>query len=720
MSVGVEGRAVRMRQWAHWYARVRGWAIMPLYGVDDAGECACGRGKDCGSPGKHPVTDPIGLSQMTDETLEAAWGAGGGEGLAAACGSESALVGIHIQNGAGEESWRRLSEEWLSGDVGVESTLTVLTPTGGRIVLFATPRDMVIDANRLELDGYPGVSVLGDGAYVVLPPTGRWTWDHGGSPEDRLAPIPSGLLVRLSEDDGVLGRSVSSWVDADDPFLGLRGTRSLSDIGNGRRLVDVHGDIMSYTVGIGWRLWINHKWTSRLADEEVNERAKGIPPIIRSERRELETRLAGVGTGGTGEELTPAQQREITLLENRIDALRRWESSSRSMSRVVAAKKAAETDPRVLRAVDTWDRNPYLFGVANGVVDLRTGALQVVQRNMWIGLYSGLVYVPGAVKRKVCPEFWDFIDFITGGDEEYAHYLQVAAGYSLTGSMREKGIYFCPGPGNTGKTTFADMMRGVAGDYAQVIDSRLINLAERSGNIETSTLPLIGARIAVAADIPTVDFNADFMKKLSGGDMLTGRAMRQNQISFVSPAKLWIFSNHYPSIRDKQLMERIRVLPFTNVSTDRNRRRSEWTQRHTWTDGVNGAGGNAMMRAAMDWMIEGARIALRESEFPSCAVVEAAKARYEANGDVFWPYAEARCRREEGVSIDLATLYRDYLGWVSETNFMRNPPARPAFENILVERGIPVSSIDGERIVHGITVKPRPAGESVWDRAAWA
>lgn len=727
--------AAALRAYVLRYAQVRDWTLVPVHRVV-GGSCTCGGG--CAAPGKHIAGGGLGVgAERGRVALEAGdfgeWAAGP-RNVGLVCGSASGVVGVNIQRDEGLESWRRLVQDVGGGDVGGEATLSIVSGNGGEIRLYALPAGLTVVADRLALDDYPGVSILGDGSYALLPPSvtgvagvGAYEWSHGANPaEHPIAPLPSGLVGLLSGAGAVFG----GVVDQDDPYS-RSGNRSCTDIGNGRRLVDEWGTVISYTAGIGWRYWTDqHRWVTRLADEAILEKAKKIPEIVGAERRAMEDALrdltavveaeaaaeaAALAAGAVAPERTVAPE-TLDWLQGQITQRRRWEHQSRSLGTVTAAKKAAGTDPRILRAPDTWDRDPFLLGVPNGMLDLRDGSLWPMERSRWISKYGSIAYEPGASRRTRCPDFWNFIEFITAGDEEYARQLQLWAGYSLTGSMREKALLFCPGPGNTGKTTFADALSGVAGDYAVTLDERLVNLQERSGNTETSTLPLLGARIAVAADIPVYDFNSGLLKKISGGDQIAGRAMHQNQISFVTPAKLWIFSNHFPAIRDKQLMERLRVLPFENVSRDTNRRRSLWTKPESWTEGVGGVGGNAMMRAMLDWAVEGAREALALEEIPTSARSAAAKERYEANSDILIPYLRACARIEDGLTVDVQTLYDDYSRWCSTTSFSRNVPLRPAFENILTERGFVVT--DG--MVAGLTIAPVVVGGAgaAWGRAA--
>src|SRR5688500_13140994 len=55
------------------YAR-EGWAVFPCHNIE-RGVCTCGKGKECGAPGKHPRTTHGHIDATTNEnTIRSWWG----------------------------------------------------------------------------------------------------------------------------------------------------------------------------------------------------------------------------------------------------------------------------------------------------------------------------------------------------------------------------------------------------------------------------------------------------------------------------------------------------------------------------------------------------------------------------------------------------------------------------------------------------------------------
>jgi putative DNA primase/helicase len=75
-----------------------------------------------------------------------------------------------------------------------------------------------------------------------------------------------------------------------------------------------------------------------------------------------------------------------------------------------------------------------LLGVANGIIDLRTGTLRDGKPKDKITLHSDIVYDPEAQ----CPRFTDFINEVFGGDRDLIEFVHRAIGYCLTGDTREQ------------------------------------------------------------------------------------------------------------------------------------------------------------------------------------------------------------------------------------------------------------------------------------------
>ena len=154
---------------------------------------------------------------------------------------------------------------------------------------------------------------------------------------------------------------------------GTPGARSLSDVGNARRVVDSFGSVIRYTPGLGWFNWSGSHWKFDKETLNVKEQAKKIATIISSEAMQYD--------------------------ENSRNDVYKWANQARSASRIASAIDIAKTDPRVRVEVPEWDSDPYLLGVKNGVVDLRTGELFMGRPDLNITKHSPVSYAPGSTSH---------------------------------------------------------------------------------------------------------------------------------------------------------------------------------------------------------------------------------------------------------------------------------------------------------------------------------
>ena len=157
---------------------------------------------------------------------------------------------------------------------------------------------------------------------------------------------------------------------------------------------------------------------------------------------------------------------EVKTIEDDTErkALASWALRSEDEKRLRAMVSLARSDlavhPRDL------DRDRWLLNCVNGIVDLKTGEPLKHDRKYLMTRLAPVEYQPDAT----CPVWERFIKDTTNGDGEHELFLQVAAGYSITGDASEEKLFFAYGPTNTGKSTFLEAIGGTLGDYAASAD----------------------------------------------------------------------------------------------------------------------------------------------------------------------------------------------------------------------------------------------------------
>jgi P4 family phage/plasmid primase-like protien len=518
-------------------------------------------------------------------------------------------------------------------------------------------------------------------------------YDH--SSDSYRLPGTIGGAVEQSINDGDSASSAMSATninvpkDADalsEADGGEPGKRTLTDTGNGRRLIDSFGPAVRYTPGLGWFHWDGGYWKPDIENLEMQELSKRLAPIIASEVVNYED------------------------ADKQADVMR-WALQAKSNSRIAGSIESATSDPRVLVAVDTWDSDETLMGVLNGVIDLRTGELLKGRPDLHITRRAPVAYTPGIRNVK-----WEqFLDFATGGDKELQEWIQKAAGYSLTGLRTYDVMFLVYGPPGSGKNTLVEALVKCMGtqQYAWPLDSSI--LAQGDGQAHGSDLyhwaELRGRRMVWVDELPDNErMKENSVKKLTGSSEISARSPGEKPFTFQSRAKLWVTTNHRPIINDDAMWRRIRPIPLNKVPESPDPELKSYI--------FDPEGG---LPAVLSWAVEGAIKLLGSSARDGlgwCSAVAEAADMYRKNEDRFGIFINEETKEMEGGTIPVKHLYSIYRAWSEERG--ERPMTQIAFQRKIAERGYETVGLGSRADIHGRSLIPRAvqSGEVDWNVAA--
>lgn len=510
-------------------------------------------------------------------------------------------------------------------------------------------------------------------------------------PSEYLAGTIGGSVVNSIEDgDSIASASRLTNIDVPlDPDAlteeegGEPGKRSLTDVGNGRRLVDSFGAAVRYTPGLGWFHWDGNYWKPDVESLETRELAKKLAPIVASEVVHY---------------LDDADKQSEVI---------RWAQQAKSNARIGGAIESATSDPRVTLGVDSWDSDETLLGCLNGVIDLRTGELLRGRPDLFITRRAPVAYNPGIRNVR-----WEqFIDFATGGDKELQEWLQKAAGYSLTGLRTYDIMFLVYGPPGSGKNTMVEALVKAMGtsQYAWPLDSSI--LAQGDGQAHGSDLyhwaELRGRRMVWVDELPESErLKENSVKKLTGSSEISARSPGEKPFTFQSRAKLWVTTNHRPIINDDAMWRRIRPVPLTNIPEN-----PDPDLKHYIFD-PEGA-----LPAVLSWAVEGAIKLLGSSARDAlgwCSAVTEAAEIYRKNEDRIGFFLTEETKEAEGATIPIKSLYAVYRVWSEERG--ERPMTQIAFQRKMMDRGMNINGHGSRAEIQGHMLMPRsvPSGEVDW------
>jgi len=458
---------------------------------------------------------------------------------------------------------------------------------------------------------------------------------------------------------------------------GTPGARSLSDVGNARRVVDSFGSVVRYTPGLGWFNWSGTHWTFDKETLNVKEQAKKIATIISSEAMQYD--------------------------ENSRNDVYKWANQARSAARITAAIDIAKTDPRVRVDVPQWDADPYLLGVRNGVVDLRTGELFMGRPDLNITKHSPIAYVPGTTSDR-----WNkFLDDATNGDKELQDWIQRAAGYTLTGLSHLDNMFLMYGPPGSGKNTAVEAFVKClgTGDYAWPLDSSVLGADDghAKSSDEYHWAKLVGKRMVWADELPEGErLKENQVKKLTGSSEISARSPGESPFTFSSQAKLWLTTNHRPMINDDAMWRRIRPIPWSHVPEMPDPSLKEYL--------FDPQGG---LPAVLAWMIEGALkfLASPNKDLGWCKAVYEASEMYRKSEDRIGLFFEEKMEHDPEGSVRLADVNPIYRFWCQERGEL--PMAVGKLQRKLADRGYNIIGNGSSAVLYGYTMMKSIPSSSV-------
>jgi putative DNA primase/helicase len=428
-----------------------------------------------------------------------------------------------------------------------------------------------------------------------------------------------------------------------------------SDSGNAELFAALFGSIVRYDhAARRWLVWNRHWWTP----DDTQEVA-----VLAKELARWRSRAAF--------SLEDADKRTSEL---------KWAMKSESRHRLEATIKLAQPEPPIADDGKHWDANPMLLGVANGVIDLKTGELRPGKQSDRVTLHTDVAFDPKAK----CPRFEQFLTEVFGSDQQLIEYVQKAVGYSLTGDVREQVFFLAYGTGANGKSTFLEVVRTISGAYAYNLPFSAFELKGRSA-IPNEIAALSGKRFVTAVETnESAELNEGRLKALTGSDLITARFLYRELFTFDPTAKFWLAFNHKPKVSDDSpgFWRRVRLIPFLK----------RFTADQADPNLLDTLRGEAS--GILNWAVEGTRKWEKEG-LQSPALVGEASEEYREESDVLKEFLEDGCVVDPSGQIPAATLWKGYVHW-ADSNHERSVD-RKTFSQKMQMRGFKKVRMGHER-----------------------
>lgn len=334
------------------------------------------------------------------------------------------------------------------------------------------------------------------------------------------------------------------------------------------------------------------------------------------------------------------------------------------------------------------DADPWLFNVANGVLDLRTAALLPASPERLITKQAPVAYDENAQ----CPRWRKFLHRICNGDLELVAYMQRFVGYCLTGSVEEQMLSFFYGNGSNGKSTLTLVLQKLFGDYACSSPGNLL-LARSNDQHPTAFADLRGIRFTVCQETEQGKaWDESLIKQLTGTDIIRARRMHKDFFEFRPSHKIIMSGNHKPTVKgvDKGIWRRIKLVPFAATIEDGEKDKRLLEKLIAELPGI------------LNWALEGCLL-WQTHGLGTCQAVDQGTEEYRQDEDVIEQFLEACALHDADRAATRKELYQAYEQWNRGQGEL--PMSTKAFTAKMVAKGATMKKIQGERYWVGIRLR---------------
>jgi len=425
------------------------------------------------------------------------------------------------------------------------------------------------------------------------------------------------------------------------------------------------GHFLYVTTRNRWLHWNNERWLVCEKDEHMTK-AKSVCAIMH------DTAL-----------MVFQQDQEKGKL------LLRDAKSSHHMSRMTAMLKLTVSEPEMAATDRELDSDPYLLGVANGLVNLRDGQYLVNKPCLKITRYCNASFDVDAS----CTRWKSFLDEIFAQDTLTIACVQRLLGCTLLGLSSEEKLIICYGFGSNGKSVFSNIIHKIMGEYSITAPPSMLTTRRQDDTGPRNDLAaLAGARYVSINELQAGDrLDEQVVKMLAGREPISARFLHQEFFEFTPTFTPWLRTNHKPIIHgvEEGIWRRLVLLKFGVHFADDKKDSTLEDKLFAERDGI------------LMWMIEGARLFLKDGICMSPSMRNDLLA-YRNDSDLLGEFLSETtwASNTETDRIEQKLFYTSYRMWSAVSGL--RPMAKKSFTQRLIERGIRETKSGGNRFYSGL------------------
>ena len=349
------------------------------------------------------------------------------------------------------------------------------------------------------------------------------------------------------------------------------------------------------------------------------------------------------------------------------------------------------------------DRNNYLLGFNNGVLDLKKKEFRAGRPDDYVSMTVGYDWEDFEEDDHRVYECKDFLLKLFPNPLIRRYAVEYFASI-LRGGNYQKTFVIMTGEGDNGKSVLIDFLEQALGDYMNKLPTSVITTERAQSSSSTMDLELLrNLRYAVLQETSKKDkINDGKLKELTGNDKFQSRGHYQGFSKVDATAKIALICNKLPSIGsdDPAIWNRVRILPFESKFPANNEevpstfeeqiKKKIFYRDNTISEKL------PSLRQALIWYLFQRYIDTTENGFSKepQQVIEATEL-YRKNNDVFLQFINERIVKDEsdtceGISLnDMFLIFKD---WYRETFNSNNCPNKNDMKDDLFKKWGPSRS----------------------------
>jgi putative DNA primase/helicase len=443
---------------------------------------------------------------------------------------------------------------------------------------------------------------------------------------------------------------------------------SHGDIRNARAFAALHRDRLLYVATRDkWLQWRDGQWVLCEKEEQI------------AEAKLVSGRILAEATSVFGQD----QERGKRLLQEAIAA--------HNLPKIIAMLRLAISEPGMATTDRELDVDPHLLGVANGVVDLRSGLLRANGPSLKVTRYCQASFV----EDWKCPRWEQFLDQIFQGDVDTIATVQLLLGYTLVGTATEEKLVICYGHGSNGKSVFSNVIQKIIGGYAVTAPPSLLT-ARKAGDASprNDLAALAGARLVSINELQAGDrLDEQIVKMLAGREPISARFLHQEFFDYLPAYTPWLRTNHKPIIvgSDDGIWRRLVLLPFSRKFSDEEK--DPYLEEKLLKE----------MNGILGWMIEGARKYLQNGLTLSPRI-KAEVNSYRRDSDILGEFIDENATLGSSEKTEQSAIYQRFKSWCMDNGL--HVTSKKTFTQRLAERGIGEAKSGSKRWYVGLRLTP--------------